>query len=452
LADFFYVWLKRTQGHRRPEWFASYLCDKDREAVKNLTRHRPPGIGRPRRGQRSPQESAVKEAAQETYQRLMTEVFGECHRVLRDDGALTVMFTHKKQEAWEALFQSLIATGFTITATWPVQTESQHSLHQAEKNAAQSTVILVARKRAPGAQRAYFDDSMKAEIREVARRTAERLQREGLNPVDQLVGAFGPAMEVFSRYPEVRTDRGGTVGVGEAIQAAADAVAEWRVEQLAKRGIEGIDAESRFVLLCWDVLQAAQFRFNEAMLLGRSVRMDVSRMKEAGLLVGTGDKVRLLPARERRRERPVHTEQEQMVLFEGYGRTKRPSRKVHPNDEYFASAIDMCHALALRCLEARGEQAGIGAARGMALQQGWKADSACARLMEALVRAAPEGVRFPGKGKKKTAADEFPEFRAWHAMLKPLFGIEPPEWKEQVEPQAELGLQEPEEEDEPEGE
>ena len=31
---------------------------------------------------------------------------------------------------------------------------------------------------------------------------------------------------------------------------------------------------------------------------------------------------------------------------------------------------------------------------------------------------------------KKTAADEFPEFRAWRAMLKPLVGIEPPKWTE----------------------
>jgi putative DNA methylase len=50
--------------------------------------------------------------------------------------------------------------------------------------------------------------------------------------------------------------------------------------------------------------------------------------------------------------------------------------------------------------------------------------------MEALVKAAPEPVRFRGKGRQRTAADEFPEFRAWHAMLKPVFGIDPPEWKE----------------------
>ncbi len=43
---------------------------------------------------------------------------------------------------------ALISAGFTITASWPVHTESEHSLHQAKKNAAQSTILLVCRKRA----------------------------------------------------------------------------------------------------------------------------------------------------------------------------------------------------------------------------------------------------------------------------------------------------------------
>ena len=103
----------------------------------------------------------------------MTDTFAECRRILRDDGVLTVMFTHKKQEAWESLFNSLIEAGFTITATWPVKTESEHSLHQAKKNAAQSTVILVARKRLPCAGVGYFDARMQEEIRQAARKSAD---------------------------------------------------------------------------------------------------------------------------------------------------------------------------------------------------------------------------------------------------------------------------------------
>ena len=290
---------------------------------------------------------------------------------------------------------------------------------------------------------------MKAEIRDVAQKTAARLRSEGLNAVDQLVGAFGPAMEVFSRYDEVKSDTGERVSVADAIQIAADAVAEWRVEQLAKRGLDGVDTDSRFVLLCWDVLGAAEFRFNEAKLLGNAVGMGVDRLKATGLVVSSGDKVKMLSAKERRRGKPVRTQEDQLELLDlpKKGRTKL-SRKVHPNDEYFVSVIDMCHALALRYAEHGGGDAGIGAAKGMATQLGWKAESPCSKLMDALVKAAPQAVRFAGKGKKKTIADEFPEFRAWHAMLKPLFGIAPPEWKEPVAPQTELALNDEEAEDE----
>lgn len=274
LADFFYVWLKRSQGHRRPEWFSSLLCENTEEAVRNDTWFRA--------GTKSAKEAAS--AAQAHYQSLMTKIFAEAHRVLREDGALTVMFTHKKQEAWEALFASLIEAGFTITATWPVKTESEHSLHQAKKNAAQSTVILVARVRTAHAGTGYFDTAMQARIRAVAQGAAERLAAEGLNPVDQLVGSFGPAMEVFSAYDQVRTDTGEPVGVAAAIDIAADAVADWRIRQLAKGGLQGVEAEAQFALLCWATLGAAEFRFNEAKILGHAVGMDVAVLEQASSL------------------------------------------------------------------------------------------------------------------------------------------------------------------------
>lgn len=424
LADFFYVWLKRTQGHRRPEWFSTYLCERDQEAVMNVSRHR--GNVSPA-GRRKGSAREALDQARAFYQRLMTDAFSEMRRILRDDGVLTVMFTHKKQEAWEALFKSLIDAGFTITATWPVKTESEHSLHQAKKNAAQSTVILVARKRPAGAGVGYFDAAMKAEIRQRARDTAARLEREGLNAVDQLVGSFGPAMEVFSQYDEVRTDTGQPVTVGQAIDEASDAVSRWRIEKLAARGLDGVEPEGQFVLLCWDVLGAAEFRFNEAKLLGHAVGMDVDQLVAAGLVSKSGDKVRMLSARERRREYALEPDQMEIGPVPQAGRRRRREiLKVHPNDPSFRTALDACHALALRYLEAGGGAGGIGSARALVHRHRWTKDSAVARLMEALVRAAPEAVRHEA-GRHSVAA-QYPEFRAWHALLQPLFGIDPPDW------------------------
>jgi adenine-specific DNA methylase len=433
LADFFYVWLKRTQGHRRPEWFSSYLCDHTQEAVVNIPRHRDDGE----------KAADARRKANAFYQRLMAETFTECRRILCDDGALTVMFTHKKQEAWEALFTSLVKAGFTITATWPVKTESEHSLHQAKKNAAQSTVILVARKRDPKADVGYFDDEMRREIRLAAQKTAERLMKDGLNPVDQLVGSFGPAMEVYSRHSEVRTDTGEEVGVDRALDEASEAVAAFRIQQLAARGLQEVEAEGRFYLLCWDVLQAAEFRFNEAHLLGKAVGMDVDTMVYAGLVSKTGDKIRILSAKDRRRAKKLDQDEMEETLFGAMptGKKKRVKKgdvlKVHPNDQHFRTALDACHALALRFTEAGGGNPGLGSARQLATQQGWKGGSPIARLMDALLKAAPPAL-WHDTGKKSAAAI-YPEFRAWHAMIEPIFGITPPEWPE-PKVEAELDL------------
>jgi len=436
LADFFYVWLKRTQGHRRPEWFSTYLCEHDQEAVVNITRHREKNPSPSKKGKKSNSTAEARAKAHAFYQTMMADTFRESRRILRDDGVLTVMFTHKKQEAWEALFTSLIQAGFTITATWPVKTESEHSLHQAKKNAAQSTVILVARKRPSHAGIGYFDSDMQKEIQDKARKAAERLMSEGLNKVDQLVGSFGPAMEVYSRYDEVRTDTGLPVGVDKAIDAASDAVSAWRVEQIAQKGLQGVEPEGRFVLLCWDVLGAAEFRFNEAMLLGKAVGIDVDQLVSAGLVSKSGDKILMLPAMERRRERALEPDEVTETLFgpiiSGKKRTKKEILKVHPNDPSFRTALDACHALALRYVGAGGGTGGIGSAKGLVRQQRWANDSGVARLMEALVNAAPEALRYD-KGMQSAAAT-YPEFRAWHALLEPLFGISAPDWTEKESP------------------
>ncbi|MCZ8140257.1 MAG: DUF1156 domain-containing protein [Acetobacteraceae bacterium] len=431
LADFFYVWLKRSQGHRRPEWFSSLLCENAEEAVKNDARFRT--------GTKKAKDAAAD--AQAHYQSLMTKVFNEAHRVLRKDGVLTVMFTHKKQEAWQALFASLIEAGFTITATWPVMTEGAHSLHQAKKNAAQSTVILVARLRPERAGTGYFDAAMQARIRSVAEAAAERLSGEGLNPVDQLVGSFGPAMEVFSAYDQVRTDTGEPVSVGDAIDIAADAVAGWRIRQLAQGGLQGVEGEAQFALLCWATLGAAEFRFNEAKLLGHAVGMDVSSLELAGLITVKADKVNILAAADRRRAEPLTEAEAQQLLF-GLepGKSKRIRKadalKIHPRDTVFRTNLDKAQALALTYLDAGGGAAGIGAARSFATRHGIKLGDPTVRLIEALLRAAPPAVR----REKNAVAQKFAEFRAWHAMLQPVFALTPPDWTEKKPDQAVLDL------------
>ncbi|MFI5379495.1 MAG: hypothetical protein ACHRHE_09375 [Tepidisphaerales bacterium] len=191
-----------------------------------------------------------------------------------------------------------------------------------------------------------------------------------------------------------------------------------------------------------------EFRFNEAHLLGKAVGMEVEQVIAAGLVSKSGDKIKMLSAQQRRRERALTPDEAQETLFGPVTvkkkRTKKEVLKVHPNDPMFRTALDASHALALRYVEAGA--GGLGSARALARQQNWSKDSAVAKLMQALVLAAPEAVKHE-KGKTSAAA-MFPEFRAWHALLKPLFGIEPPDWTPKALSQTGLFPEPPETADE----
>jgi putative DNA methylase len=57
------------------------------------------------------------------------------------------MFTHKATGAWDALTTGLMKAGFVITASWPINTEAEGSLHIKDKSAANSTIFLACRPR-----------------------------------------------------------------------------------------------------------------------------------------------------------------------------------------------------------------------------------------------------------------------------------------------------------------
>lgn len=244
----------------------------------------------------------------------------------------------------------------------------------------------------------YFDAGTQARIRRVAEETATRLDSEGLNAVDQLVGSFGPAMGVFSAFEAVRTDTGEPIKVGRAIDIAADAVANWRIRKLAAGGLQGVEPEGQFALLCWDTLRAAEFRFNEAKLLGNAVGMDVSALESAGLISVKQDQVKILSAAERRRDVPLRDDEAQQLLFgfvPGAGKRvkKADALKIHPRDPAFRTQLDKAQALALAYADAGGGAAGIGAAKSFALKHSTNPGDATVRLIDALLIAAPPAVR-----------------------------------------------------------
>ena len=303
LSDFFYVWLKRTAGHVFPELFRRRLTDKDNEAVASPARFQ---------GQKG-----AKALAGRDYQQRMASIFAECRRVLKPDGIMTLMFTHKASGAWDALTSGLMEAGFVITASWPVHTEAEGSLHIRDRAAAKTTIFLVCRPRHSradmadpagvreessvyGAASVYWED-VEPRVAQAVRERVKTFQEAGIAGVDLYLASFGPALEEFSRHwplrrgaprpvPEAQRRRRRQRALFEeetdpyaatpedALDTARREVKRWRLEQLTHlKAHADLDPATAFFVLAWDAFKAPVFAYDEALRLARAVGVDLDR-------------------------------------------------------------------------------------------------------------------------------------------------------------------------------
>ena len=292
LSDFFYIWLKRTAGYVYPDLFRRQLTDKENEAVANPAKFSG--------------EKGARALAGRDYQERMAAIFAECRRVLKPNGIMTLMFTHKATGAWDALTTGLMEAGFAITASWPINTEAGGSLHIRDKAAANSTVFLACRPRSLGEvtsgsmeddEHRYWEDVEPLVAGAVAKRV-EEFQRAGISGVDLFLAAFGPALEEFSRHWPLRrgtpVDRPAprsrqrklqldkwdpyAVTPEDALDVARREVKRWRLERLAALKADAdLDHLTSFFVLAWDTFRAPVFPYDEALRLARAVGVDLDR-------------------------------------------------------------------------------------------------------------------------------------------------------------------------------
>jgi len=209
LADFFYVWLKRTLRPAYPDLFSSPLIEKSRELVVD--------------------EAKGKDRA--FYEKGMTAALSEARRVVQPDGLGVVVFAHKSTAGWEAVLQAVLDAGWIVTASWPIDTEMGSRLRAMNSAVLASSVHLVCRPRenADGIMRTDDIGDWRNVLQELPRRIHEwmpRLAAEGVVGADAIFACLGPALEIFSRYSRVEKASGETVTLREYLEQVWAAVAK----------------------------------------------------------------------------------------------------------------------------------------------------------------------------------------------------------------------------------
>jgi len=219
LADFFYVWLKRSLADQMPAVFGTPQTPKENEATALKHRH-----------------GGDAKAADAHFSRKLAEVFAEARRVCGAEGLVSVVFAHQETQAWTALIRSLFAAGLTIDATWPIEMEMKNRPRGQNSAALETSITVVCRPRA-----VVGAESFKVVKEEIRREVADAIHRfwaYGFRGADLVVATYGPAVGVFGKYERVERGDGTEVKVPELLEfareAARDAIAgEFRGDSLS---------------------------------------------------------------------------------------------------------------------------------------------------------------------------------------------------------------------------
>lgn len=279
LSDFFYVWQRRTLRGIFPDLLGTMLVPKAEELVANPYRHN------------------GKAGAHEFFENGFRDVFARVRDSASSEYPNAVYYAFKQSEAdeggeastgWETLLEGMIRSGWEITSTWPLRTESGVRLIGNNKNALASSIVLSLRPRPEGSRttdRRGFIAALEAELPDALR----KLQQGLIAPVDLPQAAIGPGMAVFSRYSAVLEPDGKKMTVRSALSRINEILDQVLNEQ------EGdFDSPSRFAIAWYRQHGYGVGAFGDANNLANARNTTVDLMDRDGILTSRAGKVQLI--------------------------------------------------------------------------------------------------------------------------------------------------------------
>jgi putative DNA methylase len=283
LADFFYIWLRRSLAAVWPDECATLLTPKADEIVAD------------------PIRAGSKTLAEQHFERGMRDVFGGAAAHADPRYPASIFYAFKAVEGtesgatstgWETFLSGLLDAGYSITATWPMRTELGNRMRATDSNALASSIVLACRPReitAPMATRGEFVAALRRELGPAVR----LLQMENIAPVDLAQSAMGPGIAIYSRYARVVEADGASMRVRTALALINEALAEVLSGEESE-----FDADTRFALTWFEQFGHNPGPFGDADLLARAKDTTVAGVERAGIVASRDGKVRLVERKE----------------------------------------------------------------------------------------------------------------------------------------------------------
>ena len=273
LADFFYVWLKRTIGNLYPLTFSTPQTPKTEECT--AIKHRYNG---------------VEKAAKQHFENKLTQILDVIEEQTAD--IVCIMFAHQSTEAWTTLCNSILGARMNITGSWPMDTEMANRSIGLAGAALESSVTVSCR---PSERSGY--ESFKRVKKAIETKVTEEvnaLYELGFRGADLLTACFGQAVSEFGKYETVEKADGSEVSVGELLELARTAAFNALL-----RGFDG-DEYTRFYIGWLQMNGMGDTDFDDAAKFARvGMSVNISEIFDKHLLIRTGNKQHLATYKER---------------------------------------------------------------------------------------------------------------------------------------------------------
>ena len=279
LSDFFYVWLRRTLHQVWLELFRRVLVPKDGELVATPYRH------------------GGKEAAERVFVDGMGKALASMHASGRDDFPVTIYYAFKQSEiakegltspGWATFLHAVIEAGYAIDGTWPLRTELGRRMIGIGANALASSIVLVCRKRSPGAP-VITRREFVARLRLVLPPALKKIRAGGVGPVDMAQASIGPGMGVFTACSQVLEPDDAPMTVRTAI-----ALINQVRDEIAGEETGGYDADTRFCIDWFEAFGMDGGKAGDAITMAQAYDIGIDGLEAAGVFTASGGAARLL--------------------------------------------------------------------------------------------------------------------------------------------------------------
>jgi len=290
LADYYYVWLRKSLAKIYPDIFSTVITPKVQELVASPYRF-----------------DGSKQKAEEHFLVGLGKSFALMYQHSNRDYPVTVYYAFKQTEneeeaegsniavastGWETMLEGLLEAGFEILGTWPMRTEREGRSISIGANALASSIVLVCRPRPDGAPMATRREFM-AKLKSELPAAMKKLQNENIAPVDLAQASIGPGIAVFSRYSKVVEPDGSAMSVRTALQ-----IINQNLDSFLRQEEGEMDAETQFCVQWFEQYGMNQGAFGEADVLARAKATSVDSIARSGAINSRGGKVAIRPRAE----------------------------------------------------------------------------------------------------------------------------------------------------------